>query len=179
MFSPFRCEQAGCKSRLDFFDSPPPGARREGARYWCADHNLRGVLLPEEQAPIVPIRPKLDIKTQRAQTNAESTSDSNVDTFAAQLSDALRRPFAARQAGAAHKIDEKTGFFQEETRGFTEPEDGSEGRYHKRVQARPWASHTFWWVVHNNLAHALIGVLPIKPMFDFHDYTSRKMHGVK
>lgn len=63
--------------------------------------------------------------------------------------------------------------------GFTVPEDGSEERFKERGQKYnvPWAKHTFYWVLHNNIAHFLIGILPIKTFFKFHDWTSRKMHG--
>jgi len=36
--------------------------------------------------------------------------------------------------------------------------------------------HHFWWFVHNCIAHPMIGVLPIKRTFDFHDYTSDKIN---
>jgi hypothetical protein len=61
--------------------------------------------------------------------------------------------------------------------GFDRPEDGSERRYTQRSAERPWAAHTFWWLVHNVVAHSLIAVVPRRPCFDFHDWTSRKMHG--
>jgi len=61
--------------------------------------------------------------------------------------------------------------------GFTGPEDGSEARYDKRKAEHPWFKHTAWWFVHNCVAHVLIGILPLKLFFDFHDWTSRKMHG--
>jgi len=59
---------------------------------------------------------------------------------------------------------------------FSQPEDGSGERYKKRRGERPWANHTFWWFIHNFISHPLI-VIPVKPFFDFHDWTSRKMHG--
>ena len=62
--------------------------------------------------------------------------------------------------------------------GFIKPEDGSEERYKKRQLDVPWAKHQFWWFIHNNVAHPLIGVLPFRVFFRFHDYTSRRMHGV-
>lgn len=61
--------------------------------------------------------------------------------------------------------------------GFTGPEDGSEDRYVLRRSQRPWAIHTFWWFVHNCVSHVMIGLVPMKPFFKFHDWTSRKMHG--
>jgi hypothetical protein len=61
--------------------------------------------------------------------------------------------------------------------GFTKPEPGSEVRYDKRKAEHPWLKHTAWWFVHNCVAHVLIGILPLKPFFQFHDWTSRKMHG--
>lgn len=65
--------------------------------------------------------------------------------------------------------------------GFDAPEDGSEERFRERirqfkVKSMPLALHHAWWVVHNCVAHPLIGVAPIKPFFDFHDYTSRKIN---
>jgi hypothetical protein len=68
---------------------------------------------------------------------------------------------------------------KKEILGFDGPEDGSEERYDERKKEVPWATHTFWWVIHNCVAHVLIGVLPFRASFDLHDWTSRKMHGVK
>ena len=64
-----------------------------------------------------------------------------------------------------------------EDAAFSGPEDGSEERYARRRRKVPWASHTLWWVVHNCVAHPLIGVAPVGPLFRFHDWTSRRMHG--
>lgn len=49
-------------------------------------------------------------------------------------------------------------------------ENGSQDRY----DARP--RHRLWWLIHNCVAHPLIGILPYKPFFDFHDYTSAKIN---
>jgi len=49
-------------------------------------------------------------------------------------------------------------------------EDGSQKRFDTVFK-----NHYGWWLVHNLIAHVMIGVLPIKACFDFHDYTSRKM----
>jgi hypothetical protein len=65
----------------------------------------------------------------------------------------------------------------EEVRGFNEPEAGAEQRYLARKAAHPWTAHTFWWLVHNAVAHPLIAFLPLRPFFAFHDWTSRRMHG--
>ncbi len=62
--------------------------------------------------------------------------------------------------------------------GFMHVEDGSEERYHDRVREVPWAKHTFWWVIHNAVAHPLIALFPKRLAFRFHDYTSRKMHDI-
>jgi hypothetical protein len=61
--------------------------------------------------------------------------------------------------------------------GFDRPEPGSAQRYDERRKARPWTAHRFWWVVHNVLSHPLIGLIPVKVAFKFHDWTSYKMHG--
>jgi len=66
---------------------------------------------------------------------------------------------------------------QEQIRGFDRPEPGSEERFDKRSTQVPWVIHTFWWLVHNLVAHPLIGLIPVKRSFDFHDWTSYKMHG--
>lgn len=36
--------------------------------------------------------------------------------------------------------------------------------------------HHFWWFVHNCIAHPMIGLVPIKKTFEFHDYTSDKIN---
>ena len=61
--------------------------------------------------------------------------------------------------------------------GFDRPEPGSEHRYHERAHERPWTAHTFWWIIHNVIAHPLIGLIPVNRTFKFHDWTSYKMHG--
>jgi hypothetical protein len=61
--------------------------------------------------------------------------------------------------------------------GFGAPEDGSGDRYARRRKTRPGLLHTTWWLVHNCIAHPLIGVFPRRPAFRFHSWTSRKLHG--
>lgn len=63
--------------------------------------------------------------------------------------------------------------------GFKKPEDGSEKRYDDRRARTPWARHTFWWWLHNAVAHPLIAFVPVRFFFRFHDWTSRRMHGHK
>lgn len=65
--------------------------------------------------------------------------------------------------------------------GFDRPEDGSEERNQDRQQL--WAGarwgafqHYTWWLVHNVVAHPLIGLFPFKPLFRLHDWTSHRMH---
>lgn len=65
--------------------------------------------------------------------------------------------------------------------GFDQPEDGSEERYKDRWDL--WEGtrfgilfHYSWWLIHNLVAHPLIAVFPFKPLFDFHDWTSHRMH---
>lgn len=65
--------------------------------------------------------------------------------------------------------------------GFDKPEDGSEERYHDRWSLWTGAKlgglqHYGWWLAHNLVAHPLIGLIPLKPLFAFHDWTSRRMH---
>ena len=37
----------------------------------------------------------------------------------------------------------------------------------------------FWWTIHNMVAHPLIGLIPNKLFFEFHDYTSDKINLVR
>jgi hypothetical protein len=67
--------------------------------------------------------------------------------------------------------------------GFNRDEDGSQERFHDHIslfrrafRSFPRARHHAWWLVHNCISHPLIGLLPIKLFFDFHDWTSRMMH---
>lgn len=68
--------------------------------------------------------------------------------------------------------------------GFDRPEDGSEDRFHERIRVfreeadKPTIIHHFWWVVHNCISHPLIGIMPIKIFFQFHDWTSRKINAL-
>lgn len=57
----------------------------------------------------------------------------------------------------------------------------SHGRFGWRIEKwkreTGWAlPHHFWWVVHNCIAHPMIGVVPVRPTFAFHDYTSKKIN---
>lgn len=65
-----------------------------------------------------------------------------------------------------------------EIQGFDRPEHGSARRFDERKSRLPWLAHRFWWLVHNAVAHPLIAVMPIRPLFRFHDWTSKKMHGL-
>lgn len=38
-----------------------------------------------------------------------------------------------------------------------------------------WMHHA-WWVLHNCVAHPMIGICPVEVAFRFHDYTSRKIN---
>lgn len=67
--------------------------------------------------------------------------------------------------------------FPEDEVAFSRPEDGSEKRYVERRREVPWTKHTLWWIIHNAVAHPLIAFVPIHETFQFHDWTSRKMHG--
>lgn len=60
---------------------------------------------------------------------------------------------------------------------------GSYGRFKERIKKFkdkhtdfPRVRHGFWWVMHNCVAHPIIGVLPVKKSFDFHDFTSDKIN---
>jgi hypothetical protein len=63
---------------------------------------------------------------------------------------------------------------------FDKDETGSLPRYLDRMgynpKPIPRIKHLGWWWTHNCIAHPLIGMLPIKVTFDFHDWTSRKLN---
>jgi hypothetical protein len=61
-------------------------------------------------------------------------------------------------------------------------ETGSEDRFKAQTDAHaplPVIEHRAWWLVHNLIAHPLIGILPVRFAFKFHDWTSRQMSGLK
>ena len=70
--------------------------------------------------------------------------------------------------------------------GFDEEhaaEIGSEGRFQEREQRftrdakpAPKVRHRGWWLLHNNVAHPLLGLFPCGLTFLFHDWTSRKLN---
>jgi len=97
-------------------------------------------------------------------------------------------PFADPPRETEEEEDERDPLQKEF--GFDKPEDGSERRFVfsavKNGQAMPWQDQKvtvpwvkfrFWWLVHNAVAHPLIALAPRRRFFEFHDYTSRKMHG--
>jgi hypothetical protein len=47
--------------------------------------------------------------------------------------------------------------------------------FKKKKKALPLLQHGFWWFVHNCITHPMIGICPIKPLFEFHDWTSVKL----
>lgn len=49
-------------------------------------------------------------------------------------------------------------------------------KFRKNKKVLPVLQHYFWWFVHNNITHFLIGILPFKPFFKFHDWTSVKLN---
>lgn len=61
------------------------------------------------------------------------------------------------EAGAAKRFEARVAVFQQEE--------------------KPVYKHHFWWFVHNCVAHPMIGILPNKTTFDFHDWTSKKING--
>lgn len=61
-------------------------------------------------------------------------------------------------------------------------ETGAEERFEKRKEVfkqeeEPIYKHHVWWLIHNCIAHPLIGIFPCKKTFDFHDWTSIKING--
>jgi hypothetical protein len=60
---------------------------------------------------------------------------------------------------------------------------GSAYRYAKRqrrwtAEVRRWPRlrHHGWWLLHNVIAHPLVGVWPATPAIRFHDLTSRRLN---
>ena len=48
-------------------------------------------------------------------------------------------------------------------------------KFKKKKKFLPLLQHYFWWFVHNCITHPLIGIIPFKPFFEFHDWTSVKL----
>lgn len=60
---------------------------------------------------------------------------------------------------------------------------GSEGRYRLRqalflVDGKPLprVRHFGWWLLHNCVAHPILGVCPVRKTFELHDWTSKKLN---
>jgi len=60
---------------------------------------------------------------------------------------------------------------------------GSGDRFPKRIEKFrkaekrfPILQHYFWWFTHNCITHPLIGLIPVKLFFQFHDWTSVKLN---
>lgn len=49
-------------------------------------------------------------------------------------------------------------------------------KFKKKRKFLPVVQHYFWWFVHNCITHPLIGIIPLKPFFQFHDWTSVKLN---
>lgn len=49
-------------------------------------------------------------------------------------------------------------------------------KFRKAEKRFPILQHYFWWVMHNCVTHFLIGLVPIKPFFQFHDWTSVQLN---
>jgi hypothetical protein len=71
---------------------------------------------------------------------------------------------------------------QKQNEFISSDETGAEERFHSRIDSfrkedKPVYKHHVWWLIHNCVAHFLIGVAPCKSTFDFHDWTSKKING--
>jgi hypothetical protein len=60
---------------------------------------------------------------------------------------------------------------------------GSEYRYQKRrarwtsvARLAPRVRHHFWWILHNVVAHPLVGVGPSAATIWYHDWTSQRLN---
>jgi len=63
----------------------------------------------------------------------------------------------------------------------TEQEGSAERFEHRlsvfREKKMSIARHNMWWFIHNAIAHPMIGIIPCKKTFAFHDWTSKKING--
>lgn len=91
----------------------------------------------------------------------------------------------AKHSSFLHGLDEEDQetIFKKLEDYQSSDETGAEQRFESRVavfkkEDKPVYKHHFWWFVHNCIAHPLIGILPNKATFDFHDWTSKKINGV-
>lgn len=67
-------------------------------------------------------------------------------------------------------------FEEMETTGSAERFPARLNKFRKAGKRFPMLQHYFWWVMHNCVTHFLIGLIPIKPFFQFHDWTSIKLN---
>lgn len=60
---------------------------------------------------------------------------------------------------------------------------GSHARYERRKRlwkdkgvSLPLVRHYLWWLVHNCVSHPTLGLLPLRPMVWFHDWTAKHLN---
>jgi hypothetical protein len=92
--------------------------------------------------------------------------------LSAEQKEELRKFFDARNAARTRwwpdhtKFNQKTSY--ERFRYRTEA-------WRLRAKNLNQVRHAYWWLLHNCVIHPLIGVLPIKPIFDLHDWSSVRL----
>lgn len=116
-------------------------------------------------------------KTSTGYVHARCPTGSSADITPLRHRKTTHDESAADAVETATAIEARRKSAPFEVVGFDQPEEGSKDRYDKRRAEQPWAKHRFWWLVHNTVSHPLIGLVPWRPMFRFHDWTSKKMHG--
>lgn len=67
-------------------------------------------------------------------------------------------------------------FFEEYSIKSTSEDRFWERIYNFQSAKKSLFEHNFWWMIHNILAHPLLGLFPCKATVRFHDYTSDKLN---
>lgn len=67
------------------------------------------------------------------------------------------------------------------TKNAWEDDSTSLGRFRERIQSwmqqpNGYLEHHLWWVLHNCVAHPVLGLAPCKETIEFHDWASKKLN---
>ena len=178
----------------DYFGSPKgaesKGWKKIGLSWYCSEHVSDGQKALEETykgQAVDLLRQSMTERPAPAPVVAALASFKSLDEGKAAPTISVHTE--GEHISASWETEETKLHPLQEEFGFDKPEDGSERRFifsqakqgikppWMKQTTAPWLRHRFWWLVHNAVSHLAIAFVPTRKTFQFHDWTSRKMHG--
>jgi hypothetical protein len=177
----------------DYFGSPKGaeniGWKKIGLKWYCSEHIAAGQKAFEETYKDQAVDLLRQSMTERPSEPVRAALDSFQRLNEGKPAPTISVRTEGEHISASWKTEEAKLHPLQEEFGFDKPEDGSERRFvfsqagqgikppWMKQSAAPWLRHRFWWLVHNAISHPAIALVPTRKTFQFHDWTSRKMHG--